>query len=42
MFAADTDDPIVITGVGVVSPLGSTREAAWSGLLAGRSAARRL
>ncbi|HUQ68733.1 MAG TPA: beta-ketoacyl-[acyl-carrier-protein] synthase family protein [Planctomycetaceae bacterium] len=42
MPSADTDDPIVITGVGVVSPLGRTCEATWLGVLSGRSAARRL
>jgi 3-oxoacyl-[acyl-carrier-protein] synthase II len=30
-------DRVVITGVGAVSPLGSTAEALWHGLLAGRS-----
>lgn len=42
MLRTATDDPIVITGVGVASPLGADREATWRGLLAGRSAARRL
>ncbi len=28
---------VVITGIGVVSPLGNTREETWTGLLAGRS-----
>ncbi|MDZ4687361.1 MAG: beta-ketoacyl-[acyl-carrier-protein] synthase family protein, partial [Planctomycetaceae bacterium] len=42
MSSADTDDPIVITGVGVVSPLGGDRETSWRGVLAGRSVARRL
>jgi 3-oxoacyl-[acyl-carrier-protein] synthase II len=42
MFAADCDDPIVVTGLGVVSPLGADRESSWQQLLAGHSAARRL
>jgi 3-oxoacyl-[acyl-carrier-protein] synthase II len=31
---------VVVTGLGIVSPLGSTVEAAWSGIVAGRSGIR--
>ncbi len=33
-------DPVVITGIGIVSPLGSDRESTWSALLAGERAGR--
>jgi 3-oxoacyl-[acyl-carrier-protein] synthase II len=33
---------VVVTGIGVVSPIGATREEFWRGCLAGRSGARRL
>lgn len=36
-----TKDPVVITGVGLVSPLGPDRESTWRELLAGTSAAVR-
>ncbi|MGR3783307.1 MAG: beta-ketoacyl-ACP synthase [Albimonas sp.] len=38
---SDQADPIVVTGLGAVSPLGVGMEAAWRGLMAGRSGIRR-
>lgn len=40
MSRADTADPVVITGVGLVSPLGVDREHSWEGVSSGRAAAR--
>ncbi|WP_332702016.1 beta-ketoacyl-ACP synthase II [Devosia sp.] len=37
MLKSDPNDPIVVTGMGVVSPLGVSTEVNWSRLLAGRS-----
>jgi 3-oxoacyl-[acyl-carrier-protein] synthase II len=37
---AAAKEPVAITGIGIVSPLGTTREATWEGLVAGRSGAR--
>lgn len=37
---ASLDDPIVVSGIGVVSPLGGDRESTWAGLLAGNRAGR--
>ncbi|WP_332688081.1 beta-ketoacyl-ACP synthase [Devosia sp.] len=37
MLKSDPNDPIVVTGMGVVSPLGVSTEVNWSRLVAGRS-----
>jgi 3-oxoacyl-[acyl-carrier-protein] synthase II len=42
MSTADTADPVVITGVGVVSPLGTDAPATWRAVCRGASATRRL
>lgn len=36
------DDPVVITGLGLITALGSTRESTWKGLCEGQRATRRL
>jgi 3-oxoacyl-[acyl-carrier-protein] synthase II len=42
MSTADTADPVVITGVGVVSPLGPDAPSTWRAVQSGLSAPRRL
>ena len=37
-----SDRRVVITGIGIVSPLAATREATWERLIAGKSGAGRI